>query len=164
MPPPLHFYPDRSVANFHYMLAAASGIAVLALLYPLATTPMFPGAWDWAWDVAAIAGIVAAIVHGWFAMRRARLILTARERMEPQLVIDHFGVLIRGDFLWRPHRFAWSKIASIDAVPHPDGVAISVTGDLGRLGRLVDLTIDSPEPAEIITLRLQQFAHRPTLH
>jgi hypothetical protein len=164
MQAPLHFYPDPSVARFHYAQAFVAGAVALALLYPLFSAPDPGDPLSWLWDAAMIAAVTLALAVSGLAVRRARRIADARINKEPQLILDPFGIQVRGDFLWRAHRIAWSKIAAMDAVPHPDGVSIVIEGDLRPLGRKVDLTIDSQEPAELIALQLQQYARRPTLH
>ena len=161
---PLEFYPARSVSLTQYWFVAAAAAIALWLLWSLAGAATLEDAGAWMRDGAKIAGILIAVAVGALALRRARRIAAARANGEPQLVIDPFGVLIRDDFLWRAHRFPWSRIRSIAAVPDDKGVSIVVTGELRPLGRLVDVTTDSSDPAEAITYRLERYARRPTLH
>jgi hypothetical protein len=164
MDAPLDFYPRPGLARMHRWLAGVAAAAGLLLLYTLVDPPAQVDAWSWVRDAAVVLlalGCGALALLGW---RHADRIAAARANREPQLSIDAFGVLVRDDFLWRPHRFAWSKIRSIDAVPDPHGVSILLAGELRPLGRLVDITTDSDEPAEAIALRLERYARRPTLH
>jgi hypothetical protein len=161
---PLAFYPARSVVHVQYWIVAVAAGVALVLLWSLTHPPAEGDGWSWLRDLARIAGLILCGAVAGFAVRRARRIAAARANREPQLVIDPFGVLIRDDFLWRPHRFAWSRIRSIDPIPDSKGVSIVVRGDLRPLGRLVDVTTDTDEPAEAIALRLEHYARRPTLH
>lgn len=161
---PLAFYPARSVVQVQYGIVAIAAGLGLVLLWSLTHPPADESAWSWLRDLAKIGGIVLCGAVAGFAVRRARRIAAARANREPQLVIDPFGVLVRDDFLWRPHRFPWSRIRSIDPLPDSKGVSIVLRGDLRPLGRMVDVTTDSDEPAEAIALRLERYARRPTMH
>jgi hypothetical protein len=160
----LAFYPRPGLARMHRWFAGGTGVLAAALAYGLADALVRfdPGAWGF-YAAMALLTLVCTMtaVIGW---RRAQRIADARANAEPQLVVDPFGVLVRDDFLWRAHRFAWSKIRAVDAVPDDHGVSIVVEGQLRPLGRLVDIPTDSTEPAEAIALRLQQLVRRPTLH
>lgn len=161
---PLEFYPARSVALTQYWIVAGAAAVGLLLFVALVRSPSAVDGWSWAWDLAKIVGTLACAVAAGLAWRRAGRIAAARANREPQLVVDPFGVLIRDDFLWRPHRFAWSKICDIAAVPDSKGLSIVVSGRLGALGRLVDVTTDSDEPAEAVAMRLERFGRGRTLH
>lgn len=161
---PLEFYPAKSVALTQYWIVAATGAGALWLLAALVRSPYAVDGWSWLWDVARIAGLLFCATIGGLAWRRAARIAAARANREPQLVIDPFGILIRDDFLWRAHRFAWSRITAVDPVPHSKGLSIMVRGRLWPLGRLVDVTTDSPEPAETVALRIERIARGRALH
>lgn len=161
---PLEFYPARGVALTQYWIVAGAAAAGLWLLSALVRAPHAVDQWSWLWDAARIAGVLLCAATGGLAWRRAGRIAAARANREPQLVVDPFGVLIRDDFLWRAHRFPWSRIVALDPVPHSKGLSIMVRGRLWPLGRLVDVTTDSEEPAEAIATQIARLARGRALH
>ncbi|RYI36155.1 MAG: hypothetical protein EON48_00180 [Acetobacteraceae bacterium] len=159
----LEFYPAPGVAYFQYwIVAGAGGLAVLlayALLQPSALT-----GWGVVADIGRLAGATLCAIAAMFAWRRAQRIAAAREHGEPQLALDRFGLEIRGDLLWRVHRFAWSRITAIELLPEDKGLSIIVAGSLRPLGRRVEILTDSRESPEWIAEQLERYRRPQTFH
>jgi len=159
----VEFYPAPGVARFQYwIVGGAGGLAVLlvhALLQPSALT-----GWDIVADIARLAAAAACTIAAMLAWRRAQRIAAAREHGEPQLALDRFGLEIRGDLLWRVHRFPWSRVASIDLLPEDKGLSIIVLGNLRPLGRRVEILTDSRDSPEWVAEQLERYRRQPTFH
>lgn len=163
MPDRLEFYPASSVAYLQYWIVAGAGGLALLLVHALIQPGEFTG-WALAADIARLIGAAACTITAALAWRRARRIAEASARAEPQLALDRFGLEIRGDLLWRVHRFPWSRVMSIEPLPEEKGLSIVITGDLKPLGRRVEILTDSQEGPEWLAERLARFRGPPTFH
>ncbi|WP_066795308.1 hypothetical protein [Sphingomonas soli] len=163
MPDRLEFYPAPSIATLQYWIIAASlGVAVLlgaALLQPAELT-----GWGISTALARLAGAVACVITALLAWRRSQRIAAARAHGEPQLALDRFGIEIRGDLLWRVHRFAWSRVTAIEMLPEDKGLSIIVRGSLRPLGRRVEILTDTQESADRVEEQIARYRRGPTFH
>ncbi|AJP71558.1 hypothetical protein [Sphingomonas hengshuiensis] len=158
---PLVFYPNASAVQTRRMLAVAGGAAALALLWMALRSGNDPLGWKLGCAVAAtLCACLAGACH-----RAAQRVADARRNGEPQLVIDDFGISLRGDLRWRPTRIPWSRIRTISAVPDDKGVSIILQGKLRPYGSHVDVRLEDGVDVDGLEERLARFTPRlPTLH
>lgn len=159
----LSFYPAPNVAYFQYWSIAAASALALGAGYQL-LTPSALSAVSLLVDLTLLALSAAGIVTAVLAWRRSVRIANARQLGEPQLSLDRFGIEIRSDMFWRKHRFAWSRISSIETKPEANGLSIILFGELKPMGRRVEVLTDSQEDAEWVLDQIHNFRRLPTLH
>ncbi|WP_448664462.1 hypothetical protein ACG3SL_07240 [Sphingomonas sp. CJ20] len=153
---PLVFYPADIAVRTQRLLAGAGGAAAALFLWLALRSSSDPLVWKLAWAALAVAGACAAGVCN----RAARRVADARRNREPQLVIDDFGITLRGDFRWQPTRIAWSRIEAISAVPDDKGLSIVIEGTLKPFGSLVDVRVAGDHDADAIEQQLARFTPR----
>lgn len=153
---PLHFYPSEAAGHSQRLLAGANGIAALALLWIALRSS--GDALAWKLGYAALATGAACL--GGICHRAAQRLANARRSGEPQLVVDDFGITLRGELRWRPIRIPWSRVRAMSVVPDEKGLSIMIEGKLAPFGSLVDVRIADDADADAVEAQLARFAPR----
>jgi hypothetical protein len=157
---PLEFYPAPSTVQTQRVICAGTAGGAALLLWASTLNPLFS---DWLYRIWTPALIVLAITSAAASLlcfRAAQRMAGARDKSEPVLVLDDFGITLRDELLWRRWRFAWSRIETIGAVPDDKGVSIIFSGDLRPYGSLADIATDTRDDAGTINARLARFEGR----